>query len=326
MKKRRLRIVDRDQTDFTSLNDQLAAPIKAPHPRLSTFGREYYPLVLGDQYVDCSFVVCDVDQPLASVMCGTNGQSFTQFGAPIKIYLAPGLSGNAERQVIREAIQHLKISASTEKSVELADQIGSCLTPLGEVCLAMHAETKMQILAIVDLTQEQQEIHAAIRKSYRSLINWGRANILLDYVNADHANREKFCDYQAFHKLIAGRVTRNQESWNAMYKAIESGGGELILGYQSGVLVSGTLIIDGAEVSIYASGVYDRSKFDHPLAHWVLYNAILRAKERGMRILELGAVDQASNLSHKEKQIALFKRGFASHLAPTLSWAVPIGD
>jgi lipid II:glycine glycyltransferase (peptidoglycan interpeptide bridge formation enzyme) len=180
------------------------------------------------------------------------------------------------------------------------------------------------VIATIDLTQDTEKIDAAIRKSYRSLINWGKKNLSLEYVNADAPSRDKFLEYQEFHKLIAGRVTRTQESWDAMYKVLENGSGELILGYESGALVSGALIIDGAKVSIYASGAYDRSKFDRPLAHWPLYDGILRAKKRGMRNFELGSVDKASNPSQKEAQIALFKRGFASHLVPTLSWVIPI--
>ena len=99
---------------------------------------------------------------------------------------------------------------------------------------------------------------------------------------------------------------------------------ELTLGYHMGELVSGTLIIDGKDISIYASGVYDRSKFNLPLSHWPLYDGILRSKKRGKKVFEIGLVDKGSNLEKKEMQIASFKRGFANNLSPEIHWLVPV--
>jgi hypothetical protein len=320
----KFRAIEQDDNGFREALALLAPPEKAAHPRLSDFGREYYPLALGETYVDHSFVLADGDTPLVAVICGSNGETFSQFGAPIELHLAPGLNAKLERELLRGIAGQLEFKADGEKNFRFADAMGPSLSLLGEICLALEGYAELQVIATIDLTQDTEKIDAAIRKSYRSLINWGKKNLSLEYVNADAPSRDKFLEYQEFHKLIAGRVTRTQESWDAMYKVLENGSGELILGYESGALVSGALIIDGAKVSIYASGAYDRSKFDRPLAHWPLYDGILRAKKRGMRNFELGSVDKASNPSQKEAQIALFKRGFASHLVPTLSWVIPI--
>lgn len=320
----KLCMIDHSDSGFREALNQLAPPQKAPHPRLSEFGREYYPLVLGEGYIDCSFVLADDDAPLVAAICGSNGKVFSQFGAPIQLHFAEGLIAKQERKLLRDVVERLTFMADSEKYFRLADTIGSNLSILGEICLALEGKAELQVMAMIDLTLETEKIDSAIRKSYRSLINWGKKNLSLEYVNAAAPSREKFLQYQEFHKLTAGRVTRTQESWDVMYMAIEKGWGELVLGYESGALVSGALIIDGAEVSIYASGVYDRSKFDRPLAHWPLYDGIIRSKKRGMKIFELGAIDKASNPSQKEAQIASFKRGFASHLVPTLSWVIPI--
>lgn len=321
-----LRAIPTGEPGFQEALILLAPPHREAHPRLSGFGRSYYPLALGDAYADRSFVLTRGDTPVAAAICGSDGETFSQFGAPIRLHLAGELGAAMERELLRGLIEQLMRMAGSEKTLRLADRIGTALSPLGELCLSLEGKAELQVMATVDLTQEVEQINAAIRRRYRPLINWGKKNLRLEYINANAPSKEKFLEYQEFHKLVAGRVTRAQESWDAMYAALKNGAGELVLGYEGDALVSGAMIIDGFEISIYASGVYDRTKFDRPLAHWPMYDGILRARQRGRKIFEIGAVDKASNPSQKETQIAQFKRGFASHLVPELSWTVPVKE
>ena len=70
----------------------------------------------------------------------------------------------------------------------------------------------------------------------------------------------------------------------------------------------------------YASGVYDRERFDQPLAHWPLYDAIRRSGARGMRRFDLGELPAKGTVSDKEFNIGYFKRGFASQIDMHLVW------
>ena len=303
----------------------LLAPIDdAKHPRHSKFGLSYYPIVLGEKYKDQSFALYGSDGPLAVALCGTDGVSFSQFGAPIEFFLFDNLPEKLKRRVQSQMINYLISVAKNEEYLKLADKIKSTLSQLGEIALAGEGRPALQVMAAVDLTLEIDEIYSSLRKRYRPFINWGRRNITLDYVNASSLSLEKFREFQEFHRIIAGRSTRSQDSWDVMFSALEEGMGELSLGYLDGELVSGTLIIDGKDISIYASGVYERSKFDHPISHWPMYDAILRSKRRAKKIFEIGPVDSLSNTSKKEMQIANFKRGFASRLSPELFWLVPV--
>ena len=313
-----------EESGFLDAIKLVATPKLALHPRLSEFGLEYYPLTLGKNYLNKSFILLENEKPVAVAILGSDGQQFSQFGAPIKLILIEGLSDKKIRNLFRNAIAHIIKSAIGEKTIHLADRRGLVLSPLGEVCLTLECEACTRVMAYVDLTKEIKSINACIRKSYRSLINWGRTNLDLEYVNATNPSWEKFQEFQKFHKRVSGRTTRSQESWDVMYSALQQNFAELTLGYQFGELVSGALIIDGAKTSIYASGVYDRSKFDRPLAHWLLYDSIVRSKSRGKKIFEIGLVDKHSNPSQKEINIAQFKRGFATNLEPELSWLVPI--
>ena len=134
-----------------------------------------------------------------------------------------------------------------------------------------------------------------------------------------------FVEYQTFHKRIAGRVTRPQASWDIMFETIAGGSGELSLGHDdSGSLISATLVIDSDRVSQPASAVYDRAKFDKPIGHWPVFNAILRAKKRGKSYYVFGNIPAAGTASDKELSIAMFKRGFVDSLDFKLIWELPL--
>jgi Acetyltransferase (GNAT) domain len=195
---------------------------------------------------------------------------------------------------------------------------------IGEACRLRGATTNPHSVACVDLTAGPAAWRAALRKSSRSLINWGRRNLSISYVHKETASRALFDRYREFHAEVAGRVTRPVESWNVMYEWIVRGGGELILAFLDGKLIAGSMFIDGTETSIYASAVYDRAQFDKPLAHYPVWLGIERAHERGMKTLELGAVPPQGTVPDKEYQIGYFKRGFATHTEVQLEWRWPV--
>ena len=316
--------IEHYETGFSEVCELLSPSHEASHPRYSTFGLEYYPLALGKDYRNCSFAVLDGNEPMAVAICGTNGDTFSQFGATIQFFISNGLNKKKEKQIFQGILKHIADKADGEKALKVADKIGQNLTQIGEISLSLDGKLCAQVFALVELTKNENEIYSAIRKSYRPFINWGRKNLQLEYINADNPSYDKFFNFQNFHYNISGRKTRSQESWDVMYTAIRKNMAELTLGYHMGELVSGTLIIDGKDISIYASGVYDRSKFNLPLSHWPLYDGILRSKKRGKKVFEIGLVDKGSNLEKKEMQIASFKCGFANNLSPEIHWLVPV--
>ena len=202
---------------------------------------------------------------------------------------------------------------------------GRSASLLGKSLHAVGAVPRLSLCARVDLDAPHEAIAANIRKSYRSLISWGKRSIALTYVNHDNPDFEMFNLYREFHQQIAGRITRPRKSWDIMFESIAGGSGELSLGRDaSGVLISATLVIDGGGVAQYSSGAYDRAQFDKPIGHWPLFDAILRAKARGMSLFELGDIPAAGIASDKEVSIGRFKRGFAGRLDFRLVWETPL--
>ena len=68
-------------------------------------------------------------------------------------------------------------------------------------------------------------------------------------------------------------------------------------------------LVDTPASTYYLSGIYDRARFDKPLAHWPLWQAMLRSHQRGRTVFELGDVPLEGAASPKEVSIGYFKRG-----------------
>jgi hypothetical protein len=161
-------------------------------------------------------------------------------------------------------------------------------------------------VAWVDLQHEPPRL----RKSFKSLVNWGKRNLRID-----RANGRQFDDFREFHAHVADRVTRPKPSWDLCFDEVRAGRGALLLGYLNDALVSGALFIDGDRISVYWSAVADRT-LDLPLAHALIAEGINLAAERHMSWLELGEVPAVGTADDKEVAIGFFKSGFASHILP----------
>ena len=180
---------------------------------------------------------------------------------------------------------------------------------------APKAAQRSALIAVVDLSQPVQAIKANIRKSYKSLINWGMRNLYIDTLDSANASRERFDTVREFHIAVAGRETRSAETWQIQADMIAAGEAFCTLAYLNARLVAANLILL-ADAAYYGVGVYERELMAEgkPLAHAPLYCAILRAKRAGLKTFVLGEVDPSGEA--KRDGIAHFKRGFATSTEP----------
>jgi hypothetical protein len=294
------------------------------HPTYGTHGRLYFPATLGPAYRNISFAITNGDQPLMIVFCAVGHCTIDYWGLPIIFFPRLGLAAAESAAVIARAFLHLdeltkEFSAS--RIVIRDDSSGSTLSLLGEQCLSHRYKAEVQLAGLADLTEGETGLRRGLRKSYKSLLNWGKRNLTMEYVGKENPDRALFQNFQDFHCTVAGRSTRPQASWDTSFNWITAGGGELVLGFLPGnELVAGTLVIDGTETACYATGVYDRQQFDKPLAHWCLWGAMLRAGERGMSYFDLGFLPPFGTVDDKEFSIGYFKRGFATSIVTRLIW------
>lgn len=317
-----------DPAPFAAAFAALRCPGDADDPDYGPFGRRYYPLALGERYRDRAFAVTESGRALALFDCGCLDGGYSYHGMPVRPAFASGLGARRLGAVMAAARSHLAgrgiEDGATTVLIEDSAAAGA-LSPLGARLSALDASPRISLRAVVDLARDAEAILRGVRERYRPMINWGRKNLTLRYVNAAAPDRSLFDDYRRFHAHIAGRVTRVQASWDVMFEAIAGGYGELALGYAAdGALLCGVMTLDGERVAQYASGVYDRGAFDRPLGHWPLFDAILRAKARGRARFDLGQLPAADEPDAKARNIGRFKRGFTERIEIELAWTLAL--
>ncbi|HUN52567.1 MAG TPA: hypothetical protein VMU42_15690 [Candidatus Sulfotelmatobacter sp.] len=292
------------------------------HPVHGRFGRQYYPATFACR--DLSFAVVRNDEPLLLARCNLLDGLLGYFGMPIRLVLSHDAADEASGFAVRDACAALDelARASGASAVVLRDDEGAPEAPaLGRAAAGFGATAETRLTGTCDLHLDEAAIRRHLRKSYHSLVNWGRRNLRLVYVNQANPAPDLYGSYRDFHARVAGRVTRPPESWEAMYRWIVAGGGELALAYlDDGALVAATVSVDGSEITYYASGVYDRERFDRPLAHWPLFDAIQRSRARGLCQFDLGDLPEKGTAGDKEFNIGYFKRGFATAIPTHRVW------
>lgn len=247
----------------------------------------------------------------------------------IPITLAEGLSDKVAEKVAVEAVRYLSSEArvSNQDRIDIHDESSTGeLTPIGRACFKHRARLMTTVRAVVDLHLGDDALRRDVRKSFKSLISWGRKNLELRALNKDNPDRAAFHELIEFHKNVSGRSTRPQATWDFQFDEVTSGLGEVILGYLDGELVSGNIILDYGDTSLYSSGIYRRELFDLPLAHSLLFESMLSAGRRGITYFDLGEIPGERDVDPKEYNIGFFKRGFTSRLIVNISWHVPLTE
>lgn len=291
------------------------------HPADTPLGNRYYAATF-DTAIDRSFALVQHDVPVMLVRCNLLNGILGNYSRPLALLMSRANLEAENERLIREAfkvIDEIALQGAVSVSVR-EDILGPSLSLLGAACVSRGGAPHVLQVGQCDLLLEQKKIHSGLRKSFHSLVNWGRKNLSIEYYNAQNPNPDMFERYRAFHAVVAGRVTRSDKSWRSMRDWVLESGGEIALARLDERLVAGTMTVDGAQKAVYASGVYDRTLFDKPLAHFPLYDAILRSRERGLKYYELGDLPSKGTVSDKEYNIGFFKRGFASNVQMHLVW------
>jgi len=315
--------------DLFTKADPAAFPDWDCHPLSGNFARALYAAINAERldHEPCPFAVMDGDRPVLLADASRNADAVSMYGLPLVLAAHSELGAKRRKKVFAAAFAHLQgIAQSDGRSIRIAGTFAD--NPMGAAdlaCIDRLAAPVSHLHAAADVTQDEKDIHKALRASFRSLVNWGRGQLQMCYVNADTPDRALFDALPAFHTAIAGAGARGDAYWDVFWNEVSEGRGEVSLGFlDDGSLASGTAIIDAGGISYYASGVYDREKFDKPLAHFPVFDSMVRAGSRGNRLYDLGEIFPAGTADDKEVQIGFFKKGFTSSFHLRTVWSVPL--
>lgn len=277
-----------------------------------------------------NFCILDGDIPVLLAPATHREGTLSMFGLPLVLSARRDLGAKRRKKVFVMAFERLagEVSGSRPKRALISGVLGAPPESASDLaCIDRLAAPSTHIHAVVDVTQGEAAAHKTLRGSFRSLVNWGREQLEMRYVNAATPDRSLFDKLPEFHTRIAGAGVRDAAYWEVFWTEITAGRGELSLGFlDDGSLVSGTTVIDAGGVAYYASGIYDRDRFDKPLAHYPVYDSIIRAGQRGSALYDLGEVFSTGTADEKKVRIGFFKKGFASAFQLRTDWKVPLAD
>ena len=271
---------------------------------------EYNCEYFGTNYIDYSIVVFERDVFYIGMYCFSNDQNISFFGQPVTVYNIEYYSPKLllAFQVFLQKISELKLEGGFTYLY--------CFTTPMVLSSFFNAllSSAIEVEAFVDLNQTEDLIRTNVRKSFKSLINWGITNLKMVIINKSNPNKEIFDSFKHFHVKVSGRQTRSDYSWELQFKAIKNERAYLILGYYMGELVSGAYNLYGSDVAYYGVAVNDRELMakNLPIGHAVLFKSILYAKEIGLKKFILGTIEKTSDI--KINDILKYKKGFTNTL------------
>ena len=203
--------------------------------------------------------------------------------------------------MIEKFLGHLKRSSIKEILTENFDGFNG---------YAMNIACQDIKTAYINLQSPLPEIKKNVRKSYKSLINWGYSNFEFKIISAENPNKELFIEFMKFHRKVAGKITRGDSSWLIQNSMIEASEAFALIGFYQNNLIAASLVNYSDFEAYYAVGVYDRDLMAKgiPIGHGLLFKSIEIAKNFGVKKFILGDVSTINSI--KEENIAKFKSGF----------------
>jgi hypothetical protein len=182
---------------------------------------------------------------------------------------------------------------------------------------------------VVQLAQREEEIFAKIRNSYKSHVNWGRSNLLMEYLAGDQLTTPEID--RVHHTLTHCHQKLIQKYGDGMTHSMflppllmcQMKKGEVAIARtKEGVVCGITVVTDEGEISNYALGGSIPQQNKNP-GQFIVYDSIIRAKARGSQLYHMNrefsapvSIEQLQLRiqSVHDTNLILFKRGYGDFL------------
>ncbi|MGC8485751.1 MAG: GNAT family N-acetyltransferase [Candidatus Baltobacteraceae bacterium] len=250
-------------------------------------------------------------------------------GIPVEIAYADYVP---KRQEINNVIATHLVSLARRYSIreflfqEAPDSKASLARALGR---RFRYSAELWDRPIVDLTLENGLLFKGVRKSYKSSINWGMRNLRMEYLSGSMLDDVEIARMYSLLRICQadlyghfGDAFSRQLFDEAMHMCTH-GSGEVAISYTFDNSVCGVIISsDAGGKSYYALGGSRVVEGRRSPSHWLVYNAIQRAKVRGNLEYHLGRLFGAPIsvsgcatriMSKREIDLSFFKHGFSDH-------------
>ena len=168
------------------------------------------------------------------------------------------------------------------------------------------------VCQLIKSSMDVKDLWSDVRKSYKSLINRAAKNFDYETVSSSNYDFGKCEDYRKLHFKAAGRQTRSLESFHLMYNMVKNNHAFILLVREkSGVPAASHFFYYSGAYCFYASSAVNPDlPSDSGAGHLALWQGVITAREMGCRFIDMGQLWINPDSSEKEKNIALFKKGF----------------
>ena len=318
-----MKLVRSDHSGFDKLWESLCTDSEFLYPFYQGMNLKYYKEYARDsKFVDRSIVISEQQIALIGMRMAIREyedktKELSCYGRPI-LYLE---SQKAEMSQIRKAHKLLKaeleniLSQDTISKILYRDFFAQThLSFVSQFLLDMGAVATPHFTRVIELSSSGKDLYQQVRKSYKSLINWGGENLSIKLYDQQSIQKKDMNSFRQLHINTAGRETRSRKTWDLQYEMVCCGEAFLFFGELEKELVTAALFLCSPMYCVYGVSASNRDMFDKPLSHALLWNAILHAKKIGCSILEMGDLQYPRQgdpvPTQKELGITTFKKGF----------------
>lgn len=287
---------------------------------------DYYREYFGEKWKDVSLVVYDKTGFCICLIQFTNGEELSFFGSPTDVFFDDSFPSKSKNQAFGELFVKLEqmIKEQNIKSLNFFENPYFLLKYYEQDGVTFSS--KIVFENSIDLSLSEEDIKMGVRKSYKSLLNWGQKNLDIKVYDSTNMTDEVMTEFEDFHVAVAKRHTRSHESWMLQSKAVQQDMGYVVMGYYNGKLVTATLVLNGNTDCYYGVCVNDRELMAQnlPIGHYGLFKSILLAKEKGFAKFNFG--DVSNNSDPKVNAIVKYKRGFSNLLHTRIACQVDFNN
>jgi len=329
-------IIRADSPDFTKYWKILWEEDVFQHPYYlpwtQAWFKEFNPS--GKQVKDLSFIIVEDDSPLVGLLMtlqkNLNNEYTLSCGSkPILFLKSTSLSTSMRgiNKALKKELDKILHNHIIHTIIYWDHLENNSLSFFGKYLMSMGASCTPYFTQIIDLSLAEDQLHQNLRKSFKSLINWGKKNLDIYLIDSNSITMKDIERFRMLHFDAAGRQTRSKKSWEMQYDIVQKKEAFILFGEIDHQLVTGIFMFMSGRFCYYGISASIRALFDKPMAHALIWESIIHAKKDGCLFYELGEQVypmQANRVSYqiyddlltipvpqkKELDISMFKQGF----------------
>tara|TARA_Y100000591_G_scaffold125211_1_gene107045 strand:+ start:24069 stop:25064 length:996 start_codon:yes stop_codon:yes gene_type:complete len=313
-------IINASHSKYQELKQKLDNNINNHSPLHTESALDWYrqrPMDEGKSTNDCSFILVLGVEPVLGfqgVKIIDNKTSMLCYEIPcITIENKNLLTSKACKTFIKE---FEKIITDVNGFISYRDfLIDGDLSTLSKHLLKKGANTTPFFTRAIDLSNDESLLKSSIRKSYKSLVNWGTRELDISVCDYSNINWNHINAFSQLHTRVSGHKSRSEDSWRRQFDMVQAGDAFIVLGLLKDELVSAGFFMVSKTNCYYGSSASRRDLFEKPLFHGLIWTAVLHAKKLGCHWFDMGEQlfpnHPISKLpTKKELDISGFKAGF----------------